>query len=164
MKFSKVLFFTGLAVTICISSCKPKDSDIKTTVDMTINATPELSGIKAEVKEGVVTLLGTLKDSASLAKAISLTEKIKGVKSVVNNLAVSQENPANTAPAYIATADEMLIRSVNDALKDFPEVKSAVSGGVVTLSGSINKSSLQRLMVLIHSLKPKKIENKLILK
>lgn len=55
-----VMFGTSLIM----GSCGVKDTDIQTAVNEKINATPELAGISAGVKDGVVTLSGEVKDEA----------------------------------------------------------------------------------------------------
>jgi hyperosmotically inducible protein len=45
--------------------------------------------IDVEVKDGVVTLKGRVNDAKQKSKAESLAKKVKGVKSVVNNLTIS---------------------------------------------------------------------------
>jgi osmotically-inducible protein OsmY len=50
---------------------------------------------------------------------------------------------------------------VADATKDFAGVTAAVNDGIVTLTGTIKKADLPKLMQSVSSLKPKKIENKL---
>ena len=43
-------------------------------------------------------------------------------------------------------------------------VKTEVKDGIVWLSGEIKKADLPKLMMVLNSLKPKKIENKLTIK
>ena len=51
--------------------------------------------------------------------------------------------------------------NVTDAIKDHPTVKAEVKDGVITLTGEIKKDALKKLMPLLQSLKPKKVDNKL---
>jgi osmotically-inducible protein OsmY len=46
------------------------------------------TGISVEVKDGVVTLMGKVESDKIRSKAEKLAKKVKGVKSVVNQLAV----------------------------------------------------------------------------
>ena len=144
-----------------ITSCKqkPSDADVKTAVDNAIAANSSLSGTSSSVKDGVVTLTGEVKDDASKASAETVAKGVKGVKSVVNNLTVA---PA-PAPVVI-TADDPLKTSVDATLKDFAGVSASVQDGVVTLTGEIKRADLQKLMMALNTLKPKKIENKLTIK
>ena len=45
--------------------------------------------IEVDVKDGVVTLKGKVQEPKQKSRAESLTKKVKGVKSVVNNLQIS---------------------------------------------------------------------------
>ncbi|OQP50499.1 hypothetical protein A4H97_01270 [Niastella yeongjuensis] len=151
-----LLFFI---VAFFISSCGPKDSKIQADVETAIRSNPSTNGIAANVEKGVVTLSGECKDEASKSAVESEVAKVKGVKQVVNNCTVMPP-PAQPAPVTIAQ-DETLIRNVNDAVKDYPGVTASVKDGVVTLTGNIKRSNLQKLMMSLQSLKPKKIDNQL---
>lgn len=156
MKIFKSLAFIALIVTIGITGCKPKDADIKTAVEKSIASVPELTGTTVDVKEGVVTLGGELKDETAKALAETTTKVVKGVKSVTNSITIE-------APVVIAV-DEVLTKNVADAVKDYPTVVAVVNDGVVSLTGEIKKDALPKLMMALSSLKPKQIANKLTVK
>ena len=84
---------------------------------------------------------------------------MKGVKSVVNNLTVTPP----PAPVEINT-DSTLTQGVADATKDFPSVTATINNGEITLTGSIQRSNLPKLMQSLNSLHPKKINNQLTIK
>jgi len=144
-----------------ISSCKEKDSKIQAAVETSLknSGMPEIS---ASVKDGVATLTGECKTEADKTSVETMIAKVKGVKQVVNNCTVAPP-PAAPAPVVIA-ADDPLSKGVTDAIKDYPGVKAEVKDGVVTLTGDIKRAELQKLMVTLHTLKPKKIDNKLTIK
>jgi hyperosmotically inducible protein len=139
-----------------ITSCKQKttDADIKIAVDNSIAANSSLSGTSTDVKDGVVTLSGEVKDDAAKTSAEDAAKGVNGVKSVVNNLTVA---PAQ-APVVI-TADDPLKVSVDATIKAYTGVKATVQDGVVTLTGEIKKANLQKLMMALNALKPKSIDN-----
>ncbi|PWT97929.1 MAG: transport-associated protein [Bacteroidetes bacterium] len=147
-----------------IYSCKskPKDSDLQTAIESKINSNPDLSGASVSVKDQVATLTGELKTDAAKSSAESTAQSVEGVKQVINNITVATPAPA-PAPVVVA-ADDPLTKGVNDAIKDYPTVKATVQDGVVTLTGEIKKANLTKLMQSLHTLKPKKIENKLTVK
>jgi len=60
--------------------------------------------------------------------------------------------------------DQTLRSSVNEVVKNFNDVTAEVDNGVVTLKGSIKRDDLQNLIMKIQELKPKKVENKLVIK
>jgi osmotically-inducible protein OsmY len=156
MKLSKILMGLLLSISVLAISCKSNDADIKTDAQKVLPAEA-----RVEVMDGVATLSGEFKDEASKNNAVEALAKVKGVKSVVNNASVMQ----STAPEQIDTASDMMLNNgVNDATKDFPTVKAEINGGVITLTGEINKSSLPKLMMAINELKPRKIENRLTIK
>ncbi|HEX6848924.1 MAG TPA: BON domain-containing protein [Chitinophagaceae bacterium] len=143
-----------------VTACKQKttDADIKTAVDNAIAANASLSGTYTDVKDGVVTLTGQVKDDAAKADAETAARGINGVKSVVNNLTVTPP------PAVQITADDPLKVSVESTVKSYPGVNATVQDGVITLTGEIKRTDLQQLMAALNSLKPKKVENKLTIK
>jgi len=163
-KLAKVLIplLTVAIMSATLPSCGVKDSSIQSAITELTTTTPSLNGINADVKDGVVTLTGEFKDEASKAAAETAVKTVKGVKSIINNGTVAPA-PQPSAPVDIA-ADDPLTKSVNDALKDYPGVTGTVKDGVITLTGEIKRSSLQKLMQSLNTLKPKKIDNKLIIK
>ena len=162
MKLTKVLMAVAIIATTSFVSCSPKDADIKTAIEEKINTTPGMMGATVDVKDGIATISGELKDPESKAMAEKEIAGVKGVKSVVNNCTVAPPPPP-PAPVVIA-ADDPLTMAVTDAIKDYPGVKADVKDGVITLTGDITKDALKKLMPMLQSLKPKKVENKLTVK
>jgi len=157
-----LLLTTATFIATAFSSCGPKDADIKTAITEKMQAMPDMSGMTVDVKDGVATLSGEVKDEATKAMCESTAKAVKGVKSVVNNCTVTPA-PAPPAPVVIA-ADDPLAKGVTDAIKDFSGVKADVKDGVVTLTGEIKKADLKTLMMSLNTLKPKKIDNQLVIK
>ena len=54
--------------------------------------------IEVEVKDGVVTLKGRVQEQRQKSKAESLAKKVKGVKSVVNNLQIGDALASTAMP------------------------------------------------------------------
>ncbi len=156
MKLTKVLMAVAVIATTLFVSCSPKDADIKATIEEKIKTTPTMTGATVEVKDGIATISGEVKDPDCKAMCEKEIIGIKGVKSVVNNCTV----PPPPAPIVIA-ADDPLSKAVTDAIKDYPGVKAAVKDGVITLTGDIKKDALKKLMPVLQALKPKKVDNKL---
>lgn len=148
----KLLAIVAIAAfTFALPACKGKvsDADIKTAVDAKLQANPDLLGLAAEVKDGVVTITGDVKDDATKAAVDAALTGLKGLKSVVNNTTVP--------PPPVITPDDPLTTAINDAIKDNPTVHAAVAEGVVTLTGEIKKADLPKLMQKIMATKPKKV-------
>ena len=155
------LFFS-LALSVALTSCGVKDSTIQEKITEAASATPALSGITADVKDGVVTLTGEVKDDAAKAASEAAIKSIKGVKSITNNITIAPPPPP--PDPVVTSADDALTKGATDATKDFPTVKAAVKDGVVTLTGEIKRSSLPKLIQTLNSLKPTKIDNQLTVK
>src|SRR5262249_27961410 len=113
---------------------------------------------------GVVTLSGECKDDATKTMCETALKDIKGIKSVVNNCTVAPPPQAPMQAPVVIAADSALTKSVTDAIKDYKGVNAAVNNGVVTLTGEIKRADLQKLMKSLNSLKPKKIDNQLVIK
>jgi len=157
-KILQMLALPAFILFVSLTACNSKtsDADVKTSVDNAIAANSSLSGTYADVKDGVVTLSGQVNDEAAKASAETLVKGVKGVRSVTNNLTVAPP----PAPVEI-TADDPLKGSVDNTIKDYPGVVATVKDGVITLTGQIKRADLQKLMMALNTLKPKKIENQL---
>ena len=142
------------AFTFAIPACKGKvsDAELKTSTDAAIQADPALTGVTAEIANGVATLTGNVADEAAKAAAEAAVKGVKGVTSVVNNITV--------APPPVIAADDPLTTAVNDAIKDNPTVQATVVDGVVTLTGEIKKADLAKLMQKVNATRPKSVDNK----
>jgi len=70
------------------------------------------------------------------------------------------EPSTTTAPAPVTITDAQL----NDATKDFPGVKATANNGEVTLTGTISREKLPRLMQSVQALNPVKVNNNLTIK
>jgi hypothetical protein len=68
--------------------------------------------------------------------------------------------PTNNAPVVV-NADDELRNGVKDATKDFPGVEATVNDGVITLSGTADRSRLPALMQSLNALRPKQVVNNL---
>lgn len=143
---------------ISLSSCKKKmtDAEIKANVEAALKKDPMSAGTMVEVNNGVATITGQCKDDMCKATCEKTVAGVKGVKSVVNNCMV-----AAPMPPPVITADDPLMKAVNDAIKDNPGVSATINDGVVTLTGTIKKADLPKLMQKINATRPKKVENKL---
>lgn len=145
-----VLLLSG-ALTASVLSCKPKvtDADLKAKVETVVSANPTVS---VDVKEGVVTLSGTVATEEE-KKALESSAKAadeKGVKSVVNNIVVQA--------IVIETDATALATKVVDATKDFPSVKAVVADGIITVTGTLEQARVQTLKQALDGLNPKKVD------
>ncbi|MEO6221277.1 MAG: BON domain-containing protein [Ginsengibacter sp.] len=161
MKITKTLLAILLMSSTLFFGCAPKDADIQAKIEEQIKSMPDMSGISATVNDGVATLSGEVKDAATKDQATASAKDIKGVKSVINNCTVTP--PMVQAPVE-TNSDATLTQGVKDATKDFPTVNTSVNDGVITLTGNIKRSDLQKLIMSLNTLSPKKIDNQLTIK
>jgi osmotically-inducible protein OsmY len=156
-KLSRLLLLLASVALISSTSpgckSKPKDADIKTSVETALKANPETAGLMVEVKDGVATISGDAKDEAAKAKASELATSVKGVTSVQNNVSVAPPPP----PVQI-TPDDPLATAVKDATKDFPTVTATVNDGVIAVSGELKSADWKRLKMALDGLKPKRVD------
>jgi len=158
MKIKSVLLGMGLAVSLV--ACGPKDADIQKEISAKLVDRPE---VQVTVQDGVATISGICKDDAFKQDVANSIKEIKGVKSVVNNCQIVA--PEETAPAaVIITPDTELDKSLHKVIESYDGVSATVVGGVVTLTGEIKRSQLPNLIKSVQELKPKKVDNKLIIK
>jgi len=152
----KILAIIAIAAfTFAMPACKSKvsDADIKTSADAALQANTALSGVTAEIANGVATLTGNVTDEAAKAAAETAIKTVKGVTSVVNNITV--------APPPVIATEDALTTAVKDAIKDHPTVTATVSPeGVVTLTGEIKKADQVKLMQKVNATRPKSVDAK----
>jgi len=160
-----IRFYVTVFAFACITiiSCKGKqtDAEIQTSINDKIASTSGMKGLNASVKDGVVTLSGECGTEECRKDCADAVKNVKGVKSVENNIQVASS--ASQAPVEINT-DETLRTSVSDVVKNYKGVEADVRDGVVTLRGEIKRDNLQNLIISLNELKPRKVENQLIIK
>lgn len=147
-------------IALLFASCKPSDEKIAEAVKAKIGAVA--STINVSVADGVATLTGEVKDEATKAAAETALQGIKGLKSVVNSLTVPPPPP----PPVVINPDDVLRKGIDSvfAAKSITGVSAAVAEGVVTLTGTIKKSELTKVMQAANELKPKKVLNQMTIK
>jgi hyperosmotically inducible protein len=163
LRFAFVFTATAFII-ISLSSCKsgPKDADLEKAINEKATAIgADATGLTASVKDGVATLTGVYKDDATKSAFDAAVTAVPGVKSVVDNGTVAPPPPPPVAAPVVVAGDDILTKGVTDATKDFPGVKASVKDSVITLTGEIKKASLPKLMMTLHTLKAKKIDNQL---
>lgn len=152
----KILTMIAIAAfTFAMPACKNKvsDAELKTSADAALQSNTALSGVTAEIANGVATLTGNVSDEAAKAAAETAIKGVKGVTSVVNNITV--------APAPVIATESALSTYVKDAIKDHPTVTATVSpDGVVSLTGEIKKADQIKLMQKINATRPKSVDTK----
>ena len=144
------LLLVGVLV-IGMVSCKSKvsDADLQAKVETVLSNNPTVS---ADVKDGVVTLNGTVTSEAEkiALETAAKSADSKSVKSVVNNIVVEE--------IQINTDTSDLQAKVIDATKDFPTVQATVSDGVITVTGELEQARVMVLKQALDALEPKRVD------
>ncbi len=159
----KLLAIVAIAVfAISFTSCKskPKDEDVKAAVQTALTANPDYNALAVDVKDGVATITGEVKDEAARTGLVAALKDIKGVKDVVNNTTVTPP-----PPPPVINPDDTLTATIKDALKDHANVTATVASGVVTLTGTVKNNDEKRtVQQKVSALKPKSIVNNVTIK
>ena len=151
-----------LGIGVFLYACKPSDAKLQKEVnDKLSTASP---GVIAEVKGGVATLSGEVMDDAAKTAAEDAAKSVKGVKSVVNNVMLTPPPPPPAPPVSI-NPDDVLKSSVDSSINaaGITGVTATIANGEVTLTGTIKKADLRKVMQAANEAKPKKVNNKLTL-
>lgn len=148
---------------ITLQSCKQSDENLKKDVDKAIEGRYN-STVSTSVKDGVVTLTGTVESQQEKMSVENDVKAVKHVKSVVNNISVRESNITSQEP--VINPDNTIKSSVESRLQTegFKDVKVEVSNGEVTLTGDLKRSDLTKVMQIANESNPKKVNNKLKLK
>ena len=93
VKLLASFLIAALLATVCMAAAKPISDDAisdQVMIKLTSDPTVKGGGLKADVKNGVVTLTGSLPEQRQKDKAGKLAGKVKGVKQVINNITVAK--------------------------------------------------------------------------
>lgn len=162
MKKTIATAFLALAVSFGSVSCKKNvsDADLQTQATSVVTANP---GATVEMKDGVAHLHGTFPDQASKDAAIQQLKAIKGVKSVEDMATISA--PMTASPVQTQSAvDPMVQQRVQDAIKDFPNVRVETVNGELTLNGNVSPVQARKIKESVDALKIGKYNNNLVVK
>ena len=111
------------------------DDRISTTVDAALISDEGVSAQRIDVTttEGIVTLTGSVDNLLAKERAVDLASKIKGVRSVIDQIDVlSPQRPDANVRADVEAALAI------DPATDSWEIDVAVVGGTVTLTGTVD--------------------------
>jgi hyperosmotically inducible periplasmic protein len=160
MKLTKLLMTVAVLATLTFVSCKPKDADIKASIETALKADPMMTGTTVDVKDGVATISGECKDDACKAMCEKTVAGIKGVKSVSNNCTVAPPPPPPPA-SVTTTLDAATMQKVKDGLKDLKGITLDFAGDKAVLAGEVTKADRMKIMQMLASAKVKSDVSKL---
>jgi osmotically-inducible protein OsmY len=120
----------------------PGDSEIKAAVEgyLLFDSSIPSNNIDIVMINGIVTLSGTAPNLLAKDRATMISEAIRGVRAVVNNITV---NPVVRSNDEIRTDIESALLS--DSATDSYEVKTMVTEGEVTLTGKVDSWQEKKL-------------------
>jgi hyperosmotically inducible periplasmic protein len=160
MKLTKLLMAVAVLATLTFVSCKPKDADIKASIETALKADPMMTNTTVDVKDGVATISGECKDDACKAMCEKTVAGIKGVKSVSNNCTVAPPPPPPPA-SVTTTLDAATMQKVKDGLKDLKGITLDFAGDKAVLAGEVTKADRMKIMQMLASAKVKSDVSKL---
>lgn len=129
----------GVVNVIELKSSSSSDEEIRKAVDSALlyDAATDSYELKPEVKDGVVTLSGTVQSYREQQLAVSVTKGVKGVKGVRDSITLKiKSNRADTE-----IAPEVARGIAIDAWLDPTLITTSVKNGVVTLTGVVGSSA-----------------------
>ncbi|HEY1242066.1 MAG TPA: BON domain-containing protein [Bryobacteraceae bacterium] len=91
-----MLLIALLVAGICLAKGEISDDMIYNNVRIKLASDAVVKGgaLEVEVKDGVVTLGGSVEESKQKDRATKLTKGVKGVKQVINNITLRNKNAA----------------------------------------------------------------------
>lgn len=157
MKKMTLFYALILFIGISISSCRT--DDLKTTKNVETALIENNIMATSSVKNGIVTLTGEVESEEAKAKAEELIKSIKGVRRIVNDLAVVVPEP----PKPVVTPDDSLKIVLVGALESagYYGVGVDVAEQEVVLTGDVKKADLKKIVKIVNDAKPKKVTNNL---
>lgn len=112
-------------------------------------------GVRGDVREGVVILIGTVSTSADREKLENKIRDIRGVRGVQNNVKVTDQRDDQDREEVVS--DVQIEKNVHDALKPgifskgYDQVKAEVDDGDVILTGTVptqkDKDALEKAIL-----------------
>jgi len=155
MKLTHITLVTALFATTIFTSCKPKDSVIKTNVESALRTDMQMANTMVDVNDGKVTLTGECMDDACKAKCESTAAGVKGVKSpVINNLTVAAPMVTEPAPASTTTMlNDASKQAVNDGLKDIEGITVDFTADKAIIKGSVTAANRMKIMQILAAAK-----------
>ncbi len=155
----KIITVLSLSLVLLLGACGGKsDAEMQSAADAALKGNETTSGVTVEVKEGVATISGDVKDDAAKAKAEELA-KVEGVKNVVNEVNVNAP-----APVPEAKGDDSEVKAkVEEGLKKVgcAGVTVNVKDGVATLSGTVDAAKMAQCVQAANEGGAKKVVNDL---
>lgn len=152
----KVFTVLTLAIALFMMACGKSDADLQKAATDKLTA-DKVTGVTVAVKDGVATLSGEVADATVKSKA-EASAKVEGIKSVDNKITLK---PLPTPPP--PSPDQMAEGKIAEGLKQegISGVIIKVANGEVTLSGTVDKAKVVKVMQIANEAKVGKVINNL---
>ena len=116
-------------------------------------------------KTGMLLLILAAGLTASSCKGKEKNDESTNTATSVDTASTTTTDTSTAATAAPSTSTEDSLKTqLKDATKDYPDVTATVENGEVTLTGTISRDKLPKLMQAVHALNPKKVNNNLTIK
>jgi len=143
--FLLCFIFIGLISMPPVSAQSEKnitDKDISLAIDRELIFDESVNSqlIDVTTNDGIVTLSGMVDNILEKERAVRIAETIKGVRSVINRLAVTAINIPDEQ-----IQQNVQIALINDTATDSWEIDASVKNGIVTLKGKVDSWAEKKL-------------------
>jgi len=160
MKRLAIVFSLVLMTGLMFQSCKKSDESIRKDVNKALTER-NYDMITSTVKDGMVTISGTVESLQQRSEVENIVRSVKDVKSVTSNVIIKESEPE------ILISPDQTIQSAIDAgltAAGYTGVKVEVKDGEVILTGELKRSELTKVMQIANEANPKSVKNELNLK
>lgn len=143
-------------VCLLITACGRSDDQIARDANKAAHAVAPKSAVS--VHDGSAVISGRVANEATRMALDSVVKNIKGVRSVTDRTTAAP--PPQMSPA---NSDRVLQHDIDSTLhaNNIDNVHVAVTGGIITLTGSVKPKDLQTVLQLAHRAQPEKVINEL---
>ncbi len=130
------LVFFLLACGISTAATDLVDENIESAVEKELSEDQAVPAYFIDVSsmDNVVTLSGSVGNLLAKERAVSIAKTVKGVRSVVNRIAVEPVTVKSDSAVYADVTEALL----SDPVTELYEIDTSVDNGVVTLEGQVN--------------------------
>jgi osmotically-inducible protein OsmY len=115
-------------------------------------------------KSGVLLLVLAAGLTTSSCKSKEKNNENTNTATSVDTSSATTMDTSTATTAPVTSTDDALRTQLTDATKDYPGVTATVENGEVTLTGTISRDKLPKLMQAVHALNPTKVNNNLTIK
>lgn len=153
----KVFTVLTLAFALFMMACGKSDADLQKAAADKLTA-DKVTGVTVAVKDGIATLTGEVADATVKSKASTSVKAVEGIKSVTDNVTTK---PLPTPPP--PSPEKMAEGTINQNLlkEGISGVTVTVANGEVTLTGTVDKAKVVKVMQIANEAKVGKVINNL---